>query len=211
MQKLEAGIHQFQKDYFARNRRLYESLADGQKPETLFITCSDSRVLPNTITNTGPGELFIVRNVGNIVPSADRGVMGGVSAAIQYAVEVLNVAEIVVCGHTGCGAVGGIMNPGSVAHLPLVANWIAESKSIPDVIEKRYAHLEGEARMTAAVEENVLLQLENLRTFDFVRKRLDDGKLAVSGWVFKIATGEVFDYEPEAGQFVAMGTPASTT
>lgn len=205
MQKLQAGIHQFQKDYFARHRQLYEKLAEGQRPETLFITCSDSRILPDTITNTGPGDLFIVRNVGNIVPSAIRGVMGGVSAAIQYAVEVLNVNQIIVCGHTKCGAVDGIMHPESVAHLPLVANWIAESKSIPALIDENYSELTGEARMNAAIEENVLLQLENLRTFDFVRERLDNGKLALSGWVYNIATGEVLDYDPEQERFEPVG------
>ena len=205
MQKLQVGIHQFQKDYFARHRQLYEKLAEGQRPETLFITCSDSRILPDTITNTGPGDLFIVRNVGNIVPSAIRGVMGGVSAAIQYAVEVLNVNQIIVCGHTKCGAVDGIMHPESVAHLPLVANWIAESKSIPALIDENYSELTGEARMNAAIEENVLLQLENLRTFDFVRERLDNGKLALSGWVYNIATGEVLDYDPEQERFEPVG------
>lgn len=205
MQKLEAGIHHFQANYFASNRRLFEQLAEaGQRPETLFITCSDSRVIPELITNAAPGDMFIVRNVGNIVPAVDHGIPGGVSAAIEYAVQVLGVSDIVVCGHTGCGAVDAILHPERVSHLPLVKRWLDESVTIPRLIEERYGHLEGEARMTAAIEENVLVQLENLRSFPFIAERLEAGTLEISGWVFKIATGEVYDFDPISGQFVRL-------
>jgi len=205
VQKLQAGIHQFQANYFASNRGLFEQLAEkGQRPETLFMTCSDSRVVPNLITTAAPGELFIVRNVGNIVPSVDRGFVGGVSAAIEYAVEVLEVSDVIVCGHTNCGAIEAILRPDRVRHLPFVSRWLEQSASIPALIEERYGHLEGEQRLTAAVQENVLAQLENLRTFKFVAQRLESGSLKMSGWVFKIATGEVFDYDPVSGQFLRL-------
>jgi carbonic anhydrase len=210
VQKLEDGIHHFQANYFASNRELFEQLAEaGQRPETLFITCCDSRVVPNLITTAAPGELFIVRNIGNIVPSVSRGVLGGVSAAIEYAVELLQVGTVIVCGHTNCGAIDAILNPERVKHLPNVARWLAESYRIPQLLEERYGHLEGEARMIAAVEENVLVQLENLRTFDFVARRLDSGTLKMSGWVFNIGTGDVFDYDPVSGQFLQLGAPAT--
>lgn len=206
MQKLEAGIHHFQANYFATNRGLFEDLAQaGQRPETLFITCSDSRVVPNLITNAGPGELFIVRNVGNIVPSVSRGVLGGVSAAIEYAVEVLGVGDVIVCGHTHCGAIDAILHPERTAHLRFVSRWMGESARIPELIKERYGNLDDEARMAAAVQENVLVQLENLRSFDFVARRLDAGKLKMSGWVFKIATGDVFAYDPVSEQFLQLG------
>jgi carbonic anhydrase len=206
VQKLAAGIHHFQATYFASNRKLFQRLAEaGQRPEALFITCCDSRVVPNLITTAAPGELFIVRNVGNIVPSVSRGVMGGVSAAIQYAVEVLEVSNVIVCGHTNCGAIDAILHPERVAHLPFVSRWLAESSRIPQLIEERYGHLEPDARMTAAIEENVLIQLENLRSFDFVARRLDTGALKMSGWVFQIATGNVFDYDPISEQFLQIG------
>ena len=205
MQKLARGIHNFQANYFAKNRQLFEQLAvAGQRPETLFITCCDSRVVPDLITSAAPGELFIVRNVGNIVPSVGRGVMGGVAAAIQYAVEVLEVQNIIVCGHTQCGAIDAILHPERVKHLHYVAQWIDGAERIGKILEERYGHLEGEARMTAAVEENVLVQLENLRTFPFVAERLEQGRLAMNGWVFKIATGQVFDYEPEREEFLLL-------
>jgi carbonic anhydrase len=206
VQKLEAGIHHFQANYFASHRGLFEQLAEtGQRPETLFITCCDSRVVPHLITSAAPGDLFIVRNVGNIVPSVARGVLGGVSAAIEYAVEVLEVGHVIVCGHTNCGAIDAILHPERVAHLPFVTRWLGESSSIPGLIAERYGYLEGEERMTAAVQENVLVQLENLRSFQFVAHRLDAGTLKMSGWVFKIATGEVFDYHPVSGQFLRLG------
>ena len=205
MQKLEAGIHHFKANYFASNRKLFEQLAEaGQRPETLFITCSDSRVVPNLITNTAPGELFIVRNVGNVIPS-HVGALGGVAAAIEYAIEVLEVGSVIVCGHTNCGAIDAILHPERIAHLPHVSRWLRESSRIPKLIEERYGNLDVEARKTAAVQENVLVQLENLRTFDFVSRRLDSGALKMSGWVFNIATGSVYDYEPHSGQFLELG------
>ena len=210
MQKLEAGIHHFQANYFAEHRQLFEQLAEaGQRPETLFITCADSRVVPDLITNTQPGELFTVRNIGNVVPSVTRGVMGGVSAAIQYAVELLEVGNVIVCGHTQCGAIDAILNPERVAHLPFVSRWLADAEDIPRLIQERYGNLDHDARMMAAVQENVLVQLENLRSFDFVQRRLDEGKLKISGWVFKIGTGDVFDYDPVSEQFLQLAAPAA--
>jgi carbonic anhydrase len=205
VQKLVRGIHDFRANYFANHRALFEQLAtQGQRPETLFITCSDSRVVPNLITSTAPGELFIIRNVGNIVPSPSRGLMGGVAAAIEYAVEVLEVENLIVCGHTGCGAIDAILHPERAAHLRHVPLWLAEAQRILPIMEERYPHLDGEARLMAAVEENVLVQLENLRTFDFVAQRLEKGTLKMSAWVFKIATGEVFDYDPASEQFALL-------
>lgn len=205
MQKLAQGIHRFRAEVFAKNKRLFERLAkDGQRPETLFITCSDSRVIPELITSAGPGELFIVRNVGNIVPSVERGMMGGVAAAIQYAVEVLKVENVIVCGHTGCGAMEAIVYPDRVQHLAFVSRWLREASTIPELLANRYAHLAAEQKLVAAVEENVLVQLENLRTYDFIARRLDDGALSMAGWVFKIATGQVFDYDPASEQFLLL-------
>jgi carbonic anhydrase len=210
VQNLVRGIHTFRANYFETHRVLFEHLAtNGQRPETLFITCSDSRVVPNLITSAAPGELFIVRNVGNIIPSAERGGMDGVASAIEYAVQVLEVDNVIVCGHTGCGAVEAIMHPERIAHLRFVPNWLRESARIPEVLAARYPDLEGAAQLVAAAEENVLVQLENLRTFDFVAERLDRGTLKMNGWMFKIATGEVFDYDPVLEQFVllASGSP----
>ena len=203
MQKLVKGIHSFQRGFFASHRALFKQLAEaGQQPETLFITCSDSRVDPNLITNSQPGELFIVRNVGNVVPTRD--LPGGTAAAIQYAVEVLNVENIILCGHTQCGALKAILDPESVTHLEYVSRWVKSTISVKNVIEEKYAHLEGEAKLTAAIQENVLAQIEHLREYPFVAERLDAGKLHVNGWIFDVGRGEVFDYDPEYGEFLSL-------
>lgn len=203
MQKLVKGIHSFQRGFFASHRELFKQLAEaGQQPETLFITCSDSRVDPNLITNSQPGELFIVRNVGNVVPTP--ALPGGTAAAIQYAVEVLKVQNIILCGHTQCGALKAILDPDSVTHLEYVSRWVKSTISVKNVIEEKYSHLEGEAKLTAAIQENVLAQLEHLREYPFVAERMDAGKLHVNGWIFDVGRGEVFDYDPEYGEFLSL-------
>jgi carbonic anhydrase len=203
MQKLVKGIHSFRNGYFATHRQLFEQLAtSGQQPETLFITCSDSRVVPNLITNAAPGELFIIRNVGNVVPRRD--LPGGTAAAIQYAIEVLKVENIIICGHTQCGAMQAILSPERMEKLEYVKRWLAQTERVRKVIEERYAHLGAEARVTAAVQENVLTQLENLREYSFIAERLEAGVLRISGWVFDLAKGEIFDYDPTNGEFLPL-------
>lgn len=203
MQKLVKGIHSFQRGFFADHRELFEQLATtGQNPETLFITCSDSRVVPNLITNSEPGELFIVRNVGNVVPGIS--LPGGTAAAIQYAVEVLNVQNVIICGHTQCGALKAILNPESVANLEYVSRWVESTIDVKRVIEEKYSHLDEEGKLTAAIQENVLSGLERLREYPFVAKRIESGKLRVNGWVFDVRRGEVFDYDPEVGEFLSL-------
>ena len=203
LQKLVKGIHSFQKGYFAKNRAIFEELAaKGQQPKTLFLTCSDSRVLPDRITSTGPGELFLVRNVGNVIPRTD--LVGGTAAAIEYGVEVLGVEHIIVCGHTQCGAIDAILDPKRMESLPYVKRWLTQTERVRQVIAERYSDLPPEAQRIAAVEENVLMQVENLRDYAFVNKRLDEGSLHVSGWVFDVVTGNVFDYDAAQCEFLPV-------
>jgi carbonic anhydrase len=206
-QKLVDGVHAFRGQYFAKHRGLFRKLAErGQHPEALFITCSDSRVVPNLITSTEPGDLFLVRNIGNVVPHVT--VPGGTAAAIEYAVEVLGVPHVIVCGHTHCGAINAILNPETMNNLPFVRRWLAQGERVRAIVTERYGHLDEAARMLAAVQENVLVQLENLRAFPNVADRLDRGLLTMSGWVYDIATGDVFEYDPNAGQFGPIGPPS---
>ena len=208
MQKLVKGVHSFQRGFFAKNRQLFEKLAtNGQNPETLFITCSDSRVVPNLITGAPPGDLFIVRNVGNVVPGLD--LPGGTAAAIEYATEVLEVKDIIVCGHTQCGAIDAVLNPEKMGQLPMVKRWLAETSKVREVVESRYADLPPSERAIVAVQENVLSQLEHLREYPAVRRRLEAGSLRLSGWVFEIATGQVYDFDPDEMEFVPLGPGAS--
>ena len=204
MHKLVKGIHSFQRGFFATHRTLFEKLAtEGQNPETLFITCSDSRVVPNLITGAAPGDLFIVRNVGNVVPRLH--LPGGTAAAIEYATEVLNVKDIIVCGHTQCGAIDVVLNPEKTDALPLVKRWLAETAKVRDIIETRYADLAPAEKAIVAVQENVLAQLEHLREYPGVAKRLESGTLQVSGWVFEIGTGQVYVFDPDVMEFVPLG------
>lgn len=210
MQKLIQGLHQFQSNVFSSQRELFERLAHGQKPEALFITCSDSRINPNLITQTAPGELFILRNAGNIIPPYGAA-NGGEGATIEYAVAVLGVKDIIVCGHSHCGAMGGLLKPESLTELPQVRGWLSHAEATRAIIKQNYQHLEGGALLTATVEENVLVQLENLRTHPAVAAGLSRGDLRLHGWVYKIETGEVFAYDPETGQFQSVISPVNST
>ncbi len=202
MQKLADGVHQFQARYFRANRKLFKKLAHGQNPDTLFITCSDSRVVPHLITNAQPGDMFSVQNVGNIVPHPN--LPGATAAAVEFAVCVLGVQNIVVCGHTQCGAVKALLDPKSVENLPFVKRWVDQISRVDKIVKESYSHLTGDALWTAAVEENVLVQLEHLREFSFVADKLDRGELQLAGWVFKIETGQVFEFDPETNAFTTL-------
>jgi len=203
VQKLIKGIHQFQSETFLPMQGLFEQLAKGQQPETLFITCSDSRIDPNLLTRSKPGDLFILRNAGNIVPPHSAG-NGGEAATIEFAVAALGVKDIIVCGHSHCGAMRGLLQPEQIASLPAVSSWLSHADTTRRIIRDNYGHLDGDRLLTAAVEENVLVQLENLRTHPAVNSRLLRGDLHLHGWVYKIETGEVFAYGVEHAQFVKL-------
>lgn len=203
MQKLIQGIHQFQTREFRPLQGLFEQLAQGQSPETLFITCSDSRIDPSLLTQAPPGDLFILRNAGNIVPPHGAA-NGGEGATIEFAVDGLGVKDIIICGHSHCGAMKGLLQPEMVSSLPAVASWLSHAETTRRIVRDKYGHLEGDALVTATVEENVLVQLENLRTLPSVAPRLQRGNLHLHGWVYKIETGEVFAYDLSSGQFVPV-------
>ena len=203
MQKLIQRIHRFQEENFRPLQGLFEQLSKGQNPETLFITCSDSRIDPNLLTRSKPGDLFILRNAGNIVPPHGAA-NSGEAATIEFAVAALGVKDIIVCGHSHCGAMQGLLKPEMVEPLPAVAAWLAHAETTRRIVRDNYGHLDGNRLLTATVEENVLVQLENLRTLPAVASRLVRGDLHLHGWVYKIETGEVFAYDFTNGQFVPV-------
>ncbi len=199
MQKLVTGIHHFQQNIFSNHSQLFQRLVDGQTPLALFITCSDSRLDPAMLTQTRPGELFIMRNAGNIVPPYGSS-CGGEAATIEYAVAVLKVRDIILCGHSHCGAMRGLLHPEQVENLPAVRSWLERAESTKRIIRENYQHITDEkALLTATVEENVLVQLENLRTHPAVAAALARGELTLHGWVYKFETGQVFAYDPTQG------------
>jgi carbonic anhydrase len=211
MQKLIAGIHRFQQKKLGAYQELFRRLSrEGQNPHTLFITCSDSRVLIELITQSQPGDLFVVKNVGNIVPPASvTGSTNSTAAAIEFAVQSLGVSDIVVCGHSLCGAMksllSGLPNPEATPHL---CEWLELAAPVRKLIEHDYWHISDEgARMTAAAEENVLFALENLQTYPSVAARLADGTLRLHGWFFMIATAQIFAYDSATQQFQPITAP----
>ncbi len=204
MQKLVSGLHKFQSEIFGTHQKLFDKLSSGQNPEALFITCSDSRIAPNLLTQTSPGDLFILRNAGNIVPPYGDG-HSSEAATIEFAISGLGVKHIIVCGHTLCGAMKGLITPSLLETMPSVRSWLSHAEATRRVIDENYGQLSAEAKLTAATEENVLAQVENLRTHPSVRAAMSRGELAVYAWVYKIQTGEVFHFEHERGQFSLIG------
>lgn len=200
MQKLLDGLHHFQASVFSTQRELFERLAAGQNPETLFITCSDSRITPSLITQTEPGDLFILRNAGNIIPAYGV-VAGGEAATIELAVAALGVRDIIVCGHSHCGAMKGLLDPTIVEDVPAVTAWLKNCESTRRIMKENYQELTEPELLSACVQENVLAQIKNLKTHPAVAARLARRHIAIHGWVYKIETGEVFAYSPSAGQF----------
>jgi carbonic anhydrase len=193
--KLLGGLSRFQKEVYPKHQALFEKLAYSQRPDALFITCADSRIDPCLLTQTKPGELFICRVIGNIVPPYPDAI-GGVSATIEYAVGVLEVPAVIVCGHTDCGVMRGALNPGALADLPNVVNWLRYVDA-----PRRDPSPTPEFLLELA-EHNVLAQLKNLELHPSVAARLKDGNLTLQGWVYHIGPGVVTVYDEETKRFV---------
>lgn len=210
MQELVHGIHYFQNIGFREREELFAQLQHGQRPEACMITCADSRIVPNLITNSAPGQLFIVRNVGNIVPCYG-GDNHGELAAVEYAITELEIEDVIVCGHTGCGAMTALVHPPAfnpACPTRSVRSWLRHADATLQIIQEHYGHLEGSALVNAAAEENVLVQLEHLRTIPVIAARVPSGKVRLHGWMYKIETGEIFYYDNDQGQFVKFGPAA---
>jgi carbonic anhydrase len=203
MEKILEGLYRFQQEVYPTQREHFESLASRQTPDVLFITCSDSRIVPNLLTQTEPGDLFIIRNAGNIVPPYGE-MQGGVSATIEYAIMALNVKNVVICGHSDCGAMKGILNPDAVAEMPTVAAWLRHGDAARRVVSHAYPDVQGDKRLPAITRENVAAQLRNLTTHPCVAAKMARGELTLHGWIYDIRTGEVQIYEWQSHSFVAL-------
>ena len=200
MQRILNGVRRFQRDVFPRERPLFRRLASGQNPEALFLTCADSRIVPDLITQTGPGDLFICRNAGNIAPPYGEAA-GGVSATIEYAVVGLRVRDIVVCGHSHCGAMMAILRPEQLRSMPSVSAWLWHADRARLIVEEHHADLSDEEKIEMLTQQNVLGQIDHLRTYPSVASRMLKGELRLHGWVYHIETGVVKAYDPSTGSF----------
>lgn len=203
MPHFAAGVVRFQTEVFPEKQELFESLAKGQSPEALFITCSDSRIETAMITQTDPGELFICRNAGNIVPPHTQQT-GGMTASIEFAVAALKVPHIVICGHTECGAMKGAMNLEGLAGLPHVREWLGYTRAAVEVVNTIGADLDDAGKMNLLLEQNVILQLNHLKTHPSVAARMAAGELQLHGWVYDIRTGDVTAYDAASNTFIPV-------
>lgn len=209
-ERLFDGVRQFRENVFPEQRRHFEKLAEGQNPGTLFITCADSRVVPEMLTQTDPGDLFVCRNIGNIVPSYGE-MLGGVSAVIEYAVVALKVRNIVICGHSDCGAMKGLMNVNNpaLAAMPTVRSWLRNAEAARTVVEATHGDLEGDAKVQALVEQNVVTQLQHLETHPSVAAALATDRISLHGWVYGIGDGEVRSYDAGTREFIPLQDAAA--
>ena len=205
MEKLIRGIHDFQTTHFNEQQAFYSQLAKGQSPETLLITCSDSRIMPEQLTQATPGELFVLRNAGNIIPPYGAS-SGGEGATIEFAVAALNVSHIIVMGHSHCGAMKGLLNPAEIAPLPLVASWLKHAEATRQVVAENYQDCTGLDLLNAAIKENALIQLDNLRTYPIVAARLAKGTVQLHAWIYEIEHGKILAFDPEKLHFAPVTT-----
>jgi carbonic anhydrase len=204
MERLVQGHKRFRAEVFPERRSQFRLLADRQSPEWLFITCSDSRVLPDLILGTGPGDLFISRNAGNVVPLLNHEA-DGVTATIEYAVDVLKVKDAIVCGHSDCGAMKAALDQESLKKLPKAHRWLRH-------VESAFAHrqplnpADGEhAELASLIRGNVVAQLMNLREQPSVSRAIAEGRLRVHGWYYDILTGSIEEYDEAQRRFVPWG------
>jgi carbonic anhydrase len=205
--RLYKGIYRFQKSYFKKEEEFFKRLSRDQNPEVLFITCADARVDPNLVTQSKPGDLFIVRNVGNIIPPYDAiRDKNSVAAAIEFAVLELRVADIIICGHSNCGAIQTLFQEESdLKDMPHLRDWIRIALPVKEIMDKHYAHVSLDFRNRIAEKENILDQLRNIQTYPFVVKALEEGKLYLHGWYYDIGTGNIFSYNPVTDTFEMIG------
>ncbi|MDP1947060.1 MAG: carbonic anhydrase [Nitrospirota bacterium] len=203
MEKLVKGFLKFRTEVFEKKKALFTRLSGNQSPRALFITCSDSRVDPTLLTQTDPGELFILRNAGNMVPPYGS-MQGGSTATIEYAMAVLKVPHIIVCGHTDCAVMKALLNPEDVSDLPAFREWVGQAETTRRLMREHYTDLTGTDRLVKTTQENVRSQLDHLRTHPSVALLLRQKKVDLHGWVYSISTGEVWVYDFDSEQFTSL-------
>jgi carbonic anhydrase len=208
MKKLIQGIVDFRQKSLAAYREKFSTLANGQNPDTLFIACCDSRVVPNTFASSDPGDLFVVRNIGNLIPPCPHHAPEGddtnasVAAAIEFSIRQLNVSDVVICGHSDCGAMRALLEPGLTKELPAVTRWLRHG--IPAhtrFLKEPPNHL---SPLNQLSQVNVIQQIEHMKTYPLVKERMAQQKIRLHGWWFDLATADVHYYNAESKRFVII-------
>jgi carbonic anhydrase len=203
MNKLFRGIARFRREDFHAHKDLFKELGRRQRPHTLFVGCSDSRVVPELIAHTRPGELFMVRNVANIVtPFSETEDFAGTTSAIEYAVQVLNVKTIVICGHSNCGGCAAMhMSPEELQHIPNVASWLQGSGEVKERVERQVVEGTPEEKEWLTEQINILVQMRNLLTYPYISERYERDAIEILGWYYIIETGEIFNFNDSTQVF----------
>lgn len=205
MRKLIKGIVDFREKLTEENRNLFAKLALGQKPDALFICCSDSRVAPNVFASTHPGDLFVLRNIGNLIPPANAPLQDSSAlAAIEFAVFSLNVSDIIVCGHSECGAMQALTADPSKLCCSHLKCWLKYGESSLKKTKEGFSLDKSLSEHNQLSQTNVLQQMEHIRSHPFIQKKIDEKKLQVHGWWFDIARADVYCYEPSYNQFILI-------
>ncbi|CUI16748.1 putative carbonic anhydrase [Candidatus Protochlamydia naegleriophila] len=205
MKKLIQGIVDFRKNLTEESRTLFAKLALGQKPDSLFIACSDSRVVPNLFASTNPGDLFVLRNIGNLIPPlSDSAQDSSASAVIEFSLFSLNVSDIIVCGHSECGAMRALVEGVEFQCCPHLESWLKYGEEAVKKVREGLIINPALSEQNQVSQVNVLQQMEHLKTYPFVRERLEKKELRIHGWWFDIAQADVYCYEQELNQFILI-------
>ncbi len=211
LEQLKDGVKRFQAEVYPQQAEIFARAAsEKQAPHTLFITCADSRVDPNLITSSGTGEVFVTRNIGNMVPTYGE-MLGGVSAVVEFAVSALRVKHVVICGHTHCGAMQGLLAKSSLDTMPTVKSWLKNAHaalSITEILDEKAEPHNKRGILEVLTEQNVLLQMQHLKTHPSVAGAMAKGELTVSGWIYNIGSGEVSIAEDGQQTFTPVGAAA---
>lgn len=207
MTRIIQGVNAFRDKVFGEKQSLFEQLRDGQRPLAMFITCADSRIDPNLLTQTEPGELFVQRNAGNLIPPFGSPA-NGEAAGIEYAVHHLAVRDIIVCGHSQCGAMQGVINPASLGSMESVAAWLQFAAPCVERARSRSPEVGGAKLVQAVIEQNVLVQIEHLKSYPLVQDAVASQRLRLHAWVYQFEHGEVLAYDANDDHFVSL--PEST-
>jgi carbonic anhydrase len=209
MQSLINGFFHFKHHVFPQERQHFQRLRNGQNPQALFITCADSRIVPELITQSRPGDLFVCRTVGNQIPAYSAAGSNAVSSAIEYALMALNVRDIIVCGHSDCGAMKAILHPEKLADLPATASWLEHADAARSAALQRRGNATEGTSLHNVTEENIIAQLRNLATHPTVAERLQRSELTLHGWHYQIHSAEIAAYDASLRLFLPLEEEAA--
>ena len=207
MRRVLEGLTLFQRIAYPRHKELFERLAKNQTPQAVFIGCSDSRLVPNLLLQADPGDLFIIRNAGNIVPPAGSA-YGGTTASLEYAIVALGIRDVILCGHSNCGAMKGVLRPEDLGGMPAVRQWVSYADAARRAAVEAHPGADDEALLEHVVDFNVIAQVRNLLTFPFVKPLVEKGEIEIYGWVYDIGTGRVKGLDATGRRFVPLGDDA---